>query len=95
MCVSVCVCECVCAVSYTHLDVYKRQDLAVVQEHLSQLHSTHICARTPTIQAFTIRIMKYLCEQILNCDKYHVHHIVIRPELLHFGLFIVTAVKRM
>ena len=24
-CVCVCVCVCVCAVSYTHLDVYKRQ----------------------------------------------------------------------
>ena len=26
-CVCVCVCVCVCAVSYTHLDVYKRQYL--------------------------------------------------------------------
>ena len=26
-CVCVCVCVCVCAVSYTHLDVYKRQFL--------------------------------------------------------------------
>ena len=27
LCVCVCVCVCVCAVSYTHLDVYKRQTL--------------------------------------------------------------------
>ena len=26
-CVCVCVCVCVCAVSYTHLDVYKRQSV--------------------------------------------------------------------
>ena len=25
VCVCVCMCVCVCAVSYTHLDVYKRQ----------------------------------------------------------------------
>ena len=27
VCVAMCVCVCVCAVSYTHLDVYKRQAL--------------------------------------------------------------------
>ena len=32
VCVCVCVCMCVCAVSYTHLDVYKRQPLYCLSE---------------------------------------------------------------
>ena len=31
-CVSLCVCVCVCAVSYTHLDVYKRQFQLFLQQ---------------------------------------------------------------
>ena len=34
-----CVCVCVCAVSYTHLDVYKRQDLSYGNQTTASIHS--------------------------------------------------------
>ena len=57
ICFCVCVCVCVCAVSYTHLDVYKRQTL------VRQL-SMNLAMVSLTIGRLTLRLWVYRYDRL-------------------------------
>ena len=99
-----CVCVCVCAVSYTHLDVYKRQTVTSPSAKCWWLFNSNKllavkCKKAENRQErYTVKTEKVMClfreveEKKKNTFNYNVHNSATRKISLLIYMFSLTQV---